>query len=83
MEGPSLIVFLGRSLLIESSESASLNIEAVRTTADYCIYHFLRRYSFSKDTAITPKAKSLGRSTAESMIGTWIWYRSFSCQMVN
>lgn len=45
-----------------NSESASLNIEAVRMTTDYCIYHFLRRNSFSRDTAIIAKARNHGRN---------------------
>ena len=83
MEGSLLTLLLSEPLLMGSSESASLNIEAVRKTASYGPEPFLRRDSFSKDTAIMPKARSHGRSTAASMTGTLIWYRSFSCQMVN
>ena len=65
MAGSLVSILFPRQLLKKSSESASLNIEAVRTTAIYCIYSFLMRNSFSKDTAIITKARSHGRNMAE------------------
>ena len=65
MAGSLVYDLLQIPLLMVFSESASLNIEAVCMTAEYCIGPFLRRDSFSDDMAITAKARSHGRNTAE------------------
>ena len=65
MAGTSFFLLSRRLLRTKSSESASLNIEAVRTIANFSTYPVLRRSSFSKDMAIIPKARSHGRNTVE------------------
>ena len=65
MAGSSASALLHRLPLTKFSESASLNIEAVRTAMDFYSVPFLRTNSFSKDTAIIPKARSHGRNMAE------------------
>ena len=65
MAGTSFFLFSRRLLRTKSSESASLNIEAVRTIVTFSTYPILTRSSFLKDMAIMRKARSHGRNTVE------------------
>ena len=65
MAGTSSLLLSRRLLRTESSESASLNIEAVRKKVIFGTYPILRRSSFLKDMAIIPKERSHGRNTVE------------------